>query len=375
MKKIVVVFDGASPEHEVSVITGIQVIEKIDRSLFVPFPVYMDKDGVFHLLKNFSNRNDFNINRKTSISFGSDKNGAYFRNNHFFGRKTYFECAYLALHGGVGESGQIQGFFETIGSPYTSPSVESSSIAMNKSLTKEVLASYRIKTVKSEGYLSSEIESGIESILNSTTIKLPVIVKPAHLGSSIGIGIARTKIELKKLLLSTSQVDTEVLIEKFLSPIKEYNISVRSVSSGTLEVSEIEMPLTNEQMLTFADKYQRGGKKSGGMANLNRQLPAQISSKLASEIRRIAIDAYRAIRAQGLIRIDFMVHNDEIFVTEVNPIPGSMSYYLWEATGIPFKDQITESINSSIKHHSEMRSKKINYKSDILEKFISSTNH
>jgi D-alanine-D-alanine ligase len=159
------------------------------------------------------------------------------------------------------------------------------------------------------------------------------------------------------------------LIEKFIKNFTEYNVAVRKVN-GKIETSEIEKPISSDEILSFADKYQRGGKKTGGMASLLRELPAKISKTLEKEIKQLAVDVFKAIRGKGMIRIDFMVQNKNIYVTEVNPIPGSMSFYLWEASGISFKQQITDLIEQSIIDNEERLSKRLEYKTDIIEKFV-----
>jgi hypothetical protein len=193
--------------------------------------------------------------------------------------------------------------------------------------------------------------------------------KPAHLGSSIGITIAKTQIELKKALLAASLVDSEVLVEKLMKNFIELNVSVRQINNK-LEVSEIEQPISKDEILSFADKYQRGGKKAGGMSSLARELPAHIPSKLQKEIIDIALKVFRIVRAKGLIRIDFMVVANKVYVTEVNPIPGSMSYYLWEASGVSFKNQITDLIQQSFVDAQSQNAKHISYSTDIVSKFI-----
>ena len=149
----------------------------------------------------------------------------------------------------------------------------------------------------------------------------------------------------------------------------EYNISVRK-KGEEIEVSEIEKPVSKDEILSFADKYQRGGKKTGGMASLNRELPAKIDSKLRKKIEDVAKRSFELIRAKGMLRIDFMYVNDEVYVTEINPIPGSMAFYLWEASGISFKNQITDMLHQAEVDDNNRKSKLLKYDSDIVEKFV-----
>lgn len=355
MKNVIILFGGASAEHEVSVISGLQVLEKIDKKIFKPFAVKLTKNNLFEYYEGLESRKDYLKIKPQTINFGRDAKGAYFTSNNLFKNKIYIDIAYLAFHGGNGESGQVQGFLETLNVPYTSPNVEASAISMNKILTKQVLEENNIKTV--------------EYYNDPSKANLPVIIKPAHLGSSIGINIAKTKVELKKYLLLANQVDSEVLIERFVKNFKEYNVAVRKIGDK-IETSEIEKPLSEDEILSFADKYQRGGKKSGGMASLQRELPAKISKSLEKEIKETAIKVFKAVRAKGMLRIDFMLEGKKLYVTEINPIPGSMSFYLWEASGISFKQQITDLLEQAVLDQEERLSKKLDYKTDIVEKFV-----
>lgn len=374
MKKVGILFGGVSAEHEVSVITGLQVLEQIDRKAYEPYALYLTKQGVFKY-QNIKKRKDFNLNGGTTVTFGKDENGAFFSEGKAFGKKVYLDACYLAFHGGNGESGQVQGFLETLGIPYTSPDVEASVITMNKVLTKQVLTDNGINVVSGVSVFSSDIKDDIDKVVAKIKkeTSFPVIVKPVHLGSSIGINIAKKEVELKKYLLEASHVDSEILVEKLLTNFVEYNCAVRMKGSD-IETSEIERPINKDEILSFADKYQRGGnKKQSGMASLNRELPAKISKILKDRIEETAKKAFVACRCKGMVRIDFMaVSSGKIYLTEINPIPGSMAFYLWEASGITFTQQISDLIEQSVLDWHDKSSLNLNYDSDIVEKFVNS---
>ncbi len=371
MKKAAILFGGISPEHEVSVISGLQVIEKIDRTKFSTYAIKLTQDGLFYFYESLFWKQDYLKIKPKLVNFSRDKKGAFFKTSGLISKKVYIDIVYLAFHGGIGESGQVQGLLETLGLPFTSPSTEACSISMNKVLTKEVLDFNGVKTVSWTRVFSEDVKSNIENVIKEVLrkIKLPVIIKPAHLGSSIAINIAKTKIDLKKYLLESSQVDSEVLAEKLMTDFVEYNISVRKIN-GKIETSEIEKPVSKDEILSFADKYERGGKKIGGMASLDRELPAKLSSALEQKIKKTAIQVFKLIRAKGMLRIDFMFAQNNLYLTEVNPIPGSMSFYLWEASGIEFQQQITDLINQSFVDNDQKNSLSLKYDSDIVEKFV-----
>ncbi len=371
---ILVMFGGTSPEHEVSVITGLQVVENIDQDRYEVYPVYVGKDGSFKYLKNLSTRKDFKTAKQISATFGRDLSGGYIEFEGFRSTKIYPYSAYLAFHGGEGEGGAMQGMLEVLGIPYTSTTKEGSVITMNKQLTKDQVKQYGITTVSSINLRSVDIKENSEAEVNKILrqIHLPVIVKPVHLGSSIGIHVAKTEIELEKALLESSFIDSEILIEEYLKDFVEYNCAVRLIN-GKVETSEIERPKSQDEILSFADKYQRGGKKSGGsgMASLHRELPAKISDELKSEIQEAAKKAFIACRCKGMVRIDFMRTADNtLYLTEINPIPGSMAFYLWEASGISFKLQITDLIEQSKLDFENTKSKNLDYSTDIIERFV-----
>jgi D-alanine-D-alanine ligase len=206
------------------------------------------------------------------------------------------------------------------------------------------------------------------------TLPLPLIIKPVHLGSSIGITIVTTELELEQQLALAARTDSEILLEPALRDFTEFNVSVRS-NQGRVECSPIEEPKREGEVLSFDDKYANGGKKGGGtgdgggMELLDRTVPADISADLAAEIVNLATKVYRACRLEGLLRIDFMYSAGELYCTEINPIPGSLSFYLWEPAGETFEQQITQAVEDAADRHS----KKIRiepYQTDIVEKFI-----
>ena len=373
-KDILIMFGGVSAEHEVSIITGLQVFEKIDRNLYTPHAIYVSKIGEMSYLSGLTSRRDFLACKRLAITGHQDAKGPIVQTIGLIRHTIRPTAAYLAFHGGSGESGPVQGFLDTIGLAYTGPSQESAVITMNKQVTKSALTTANVMTVPGKSYLSSSIHADAHALTKSilSEFRLPLIVKPVHLGSSIGIKVVHTEIDLEKALIESAYMDTEVLVEVFLSDFKEYNCAVRCVN-GILETSEIERPLSSKEILSFADKYERGGKKTGGsgMASLQRELPAKISEDLKIQIQETAKKAYVACRCTSMVRIDFMFTPiGELYLTEINPIPGSMAYYLWEASGVPFTQQITDLIEQAERDHTAKKSLVLDYKTDIVEKFI-----
>lgn len=372
-KSVLLMFGGISAEHEVSVVTGLQTLEHVDKNLYDVFVVYATKQGEFFYLPGLKERKGFLKSNRVNVSFGRDTKGGFIKSNGVVSKKIYPYCAYLSFHGGLGESGSAQGLLESVGIPFTGCTSEGAVVAMNKKLTKETISSAGIATVPDVRFFADELRTHTEESA-SRAIKelgLPLIVKPVHLGSSIGLTVARTEIALQKGLLEAAHADTEILVEPFLEQITEYNCAVRVVE-GKLEASEIEKPISKDAILSFADKYERGSKKAGnGMASLSRELPAKISPELRDQIRSTALRAFTAARLSGMARIDFMQDkNGKLYLTEINPIPGSMAFYLWEASGIPFQTQISDSIEAGVAEAQKRVSKRFDYASEIIQKFV-----
>ncbi len=376
-KNVLIFFGGKSAEHEVSIITGLQVVENIDRDKFNPHIIYIHKNGLFDYKGQLTSRKDFQTKMTKNVIFGSDKDGGFIEHKNTLGRnKVYIDAAYLALHGGTGEDGTMQGFLQALGIPHTSPSHESSIIAMNKCFTKLLLHSDNLPTLTSDSIKRSdlnEIDKKIQDLVD--TLSLPLIVKPAHLGSSIGIEVAHTRIDLEKAIRSALLIDDSALIEPYIESFTEYNISIRS-DGDFIQTSPIEKPLSDGEILSFDDKYnsENGGKKTAakGMASLIREIPADISNDISDLIKKKAIQAYKTVGAKGVVRIDFMIDHkkpSEPFITEINAIPGSMSFYLWEASGEDFPSQISHTIEDTLKQNKKSNPQ-LDYKTDIVEKFI-----
>ena len=375
--QICIAFGGVSAEHEVSVITGLQVAEKIDRSRYDVYCIYIAKDGRMLGYGDLPSRKSFLSAKSKTLSVGRDAKGSFFREHGAFGKTIRPNAVYMAFHGGTGESGPFQGLLESFDIALTSSGIEGAVITMNKGIGKEILASYGLPVVEGVTLRSVEILANSQAVAHRAVenIGLPVIVKPAHLGSSIGIHIVREEIELEKRLLEAAYLDAETVVERFIPSFREYSCAVR-MHNGHIEASEIESPIAKDAILSFADKYQRGGgKKSGhaesGMASLQRELPAKVDIALRERIIDTAKKAFIATRCKGSPRIDFMVTPEgQLYITEINPIPGSMGFYLWEAKGISFTQQITDAIEQAMVDYTDRVAKRLDYSTDIIEKFV-----
>lgn len=366
-KKVAIMFGGRSLEREISIITAMQVLSNIDITLFEVEPVYMF-EGDFYVggvdkIASFVNFNP-TLHKKVFLIKGEfytikrDKLCKFFKP----------DVALLCCHGGEGENGILQSLLEYNDIPYTSSDTLSSAVCMDKGISKRIFENLLLNVLPYEIVSKSEFEDDenatierIESILN-----YPLIVKPAAQGSSIGIGVAKDREELRFAMQVAAQFDNRMVVEQKLSDFKEVNCACLE-KDGKLIVSETEQPCSPSDFLTFDDKYGTGGKMSG----LSRIMPAQIGS-LDLVVKATTERVYREMGLFGAVRIDYLVDEkkNKVYINEINTIPGSMAFYLFEGVGISFLEMITILCNEAILRHLHSKKRTV-YKTDVLSGFVS----
>ena len=355
-KTIAVFFGGRSPEHDVSIVTALQVMSALDPEAYEVFPVYLATDGSWwtgDLLRDRASYlpapEQFAALTNVTLDVNAGKGPRLIAKSSSMFRKPAefpFDVAVPSFHGLVGEDGQIQGMFEAAGIPYTGMRTMASAILMDKVATKRVLAStdvavlpYRELRRPREGLLITEAELA-ERI---GEFPGPWCVKPSHLGSSIGVARVETLQELSDVLPGIFRYDSAAILEPFVENMVEYNVAV-SALAGSVRTSAVERPKRTSELLDFKEKYLSGGgsKKGGskapgqsseGMLSLTRELNPQLMQGLEDRIRNWAAVAFLAVAGTGAPRIDFIGNGEtgEIWLNEVNPCPGSFGYFLWEA--------------------------------------------
>ncbi len=356
--RVAVIFGGCSPEHDVSIITGLQTLAAIDTTAFDPFPVYIDLNGQWYIGPALSRRETYIPSAESKRYLTPVRLDASVRELgvlHPIARTMFrptspieFDIALPALHGLTGENGSLQGLFELINLPYTGMRPLAGAVFMDKIATKNHLRSYNIPLLPATTI--SKPTQGLmldEDILAEIchTLTFPCCVKPRHLGSSIGVAKVDTPAELNAVLPEIFKVDTHAIAEPFVPNLVEYNIAVRRLPDGRVVTSAIEQPKCTEDLLDFRQKYGAGGKtgqKSGstssgsnseGMLSLTRDINPKLPPKLEHAIRTHASTAFDALDGTGAPRVDFLCNSQtgEIWLNEINPTPGSMGYFLWEA--------------------------------------------
>lgn len=362
--KVAVFFGGKSVEHEVSVISAVQAMNSLDDNKYDIFPVYITKKGEFY--HNFAMRQieafkdiDLLLKKSQKVIFQSDENTTVmvkypakkFGNNII----SAIDIAFPVTHGTNVEDGALQGYFRTLGLPFTGCDVLASAVCMDKFVAKTMLKSANFPVVDCLRFTFIDYKN-VNSITQKVEEKFdyPVIIKPVNLGSSVGISKAKGKAELEVALETAFSFAEKVIVEPCIPNLREINCAVIG-DMEFAESSECEEPLNAKDILGFAEKYESGSKSSkhSGMASLQRQIPADIPSELRENIRKTAVESFKFLDCNGVARIDFLLNaeTNEFFINEFNTIPGSLSFYLFEPIGMKYSTLLDKMIELALKRN------------------------
>ena len=353
MKTNIAVFFGCrSVEHEVSIISAVQAMNAINREKYDVTPVYVTKDGEMYtgdiLFKIEAYRNLNELYKKCQKVNFVRQNGKVVMlpdSTSLFSKKKAVEIdvAFPIVHGTNCEDGTIQGFFEYLNLPYVGCDILSSAVGMDKAVFKDVLKNAGLPVLDCICIRSREYVAKKEEYQNEIAEKIgfPLIVKPVNLGSSVGITKVNTPEELDEAVTLAFSFADKILLEHAVTAIREINCSVLG-DADNCQASVCEEPFMNDEILSYEDKYlsnSKGG-QSKGMASLGRKIPADLSDEQSDKIRSLACDIFKAIGASGVVRIDFIIdkETDTVYANEINTIPGSLAFYLWDATGIKYPE-------------------------------------
>ncbi len=382
--RLAVLYGSRSCEHEVSIISAVQLMQNVDREKYDLIPLYISQDGVWYtgeaLLKmqTYAPFRPFGagIKRVTlDLTAGSGALLHYQRSNGILGGiseefVTRIDCVIPVFHGLHGEDGSVQGILEIADLPYTSTGICGSAIGMDKIAMKAFFLGCGFPVLPGFGVTRSEWEDAREDCLRRIEESLgwPVFVKPACLGSSIGVSRADNPEELIAAMDLAVSYDRRVLIEKGLDRPAEVNCSVLGYDRKALP-SVLEMPNAGgEAFLGFKEKYLSQG-ASKGMASLKRIIPAPVSEELKKKIQDLSVRIFRAMDCKGVVRIDYMLDrfSDRFYITEINTIPGSLSFYLWKETGMAYSELIDHMVEAALEAHRDKHRSNYAYTSDILK--------
>lgn len=389
--KLGVFFGGKSVEHEVSIITAIQAIENINKEKYDIIPVYIAKNNKMYCgefigdIRQYKDINSLlNNSREVTLAQKGDKVVLLKCNKRFFEKSIYdyIDIAFPIVHGTNVEDGTIQGYLKMFNLPYVGCDVISSAVGMDKYVCKCLLKENNIPVLDCKCFTLKDFNDSVENIMEEVEkdIPYPVIVKPVNLGSSVGIEIAKNKEELQKSIENAFSYSKKILVEKVIVKLKEVNCSVVGDYEEAM-ASECEEPVKTDEILSYTDKYISGGKKTGGkMAGSKNsmnagvlKLPAEITKEQKQTIQDLAIKTFKILGCSGVIRIDFMIDEDtnQIYVNEVNTIPGSLSFHLWRATNLNYTDLLDKLIDLSLKRNREDKQMTYSFDSNILSGYTS----
>ena len=385
-KQIGVIFGSRSCEREVSIISAVQLMRFADREKYDIIPVYIDEQGSWYTgetLKEIQSFKPFRPDGKGILRVWPDLtsgSGALLYTQKGSGllsrEKTEIaariDVYIVVMHGLNGEDGTLQGLLELANIPYTSTGVTGSGIGMDKIIMKQFFRGADLPVLPAKWYTRKEFATDCEKVISEIAADpgYPVFVKPANLGSSIGVSRADNGQELEEALKLAFEYDRRVLVEKGLDKPIELNCSVLGYDDD-ISASPIEMPLNHDEFLDFRDKYLGGG-GSKGMASLSRVLPAPIEDDLKSEIQEMSKKIFRMLDCKGVVRIDYMFDRatEKLYITEINTIPGSLAFYLWEKDGVTYRELIDRMIACAEKAHADKNQANYAYTSDILKNAV-----
>jgi D-alanine-D-alanine ligase len=380
--KLGVIFGGETVEHEISIISALQAIKSIDNDKYEVIPIYIGKDREWyygHILLDIDTYKDIEDTKKYLKRVTLYKKGDKFLLQQTTGllRKdiTDLDVILPVVHGNNVEDGTLAGYLDTIGIPYVSSRVLGSALGQDKVVMKQVMASCGIPIVDYIWFYDNEYLTDKDEIIeNIKKMGYPVVVKPATLGSSVGITFVKSEKDIKPAIEEAIAYDVKIVVEKAVDNLTEVNASVLG-NYEVQRVSPIEEVMGEDEILSYQDKYLSGGKSKGGaskgMASTSRIIPARISDKLTKDIQETAIKVFKVLNLSGVCRIDFLIDSktNKFYVNEPNTIPGSLSFYLWKEDGLEYKELLNEMINACIKEYKNRSRKTRSFDTNILENF------
>ena len=380
--KVAVIFGGHSTEHEVSIISGLQAAAALDSNKYDVVPLYIDKDNRFYTGAALS---DVAIYRAPRAEFGkaatrvilvAGENGVDMVKYPApkFGKAVVgsFEVAIPVVHGTNVEDGTLMGYLEMLGVPYSSCDVASSAAGMDKFMMKNVLAAAGLPVLPAKVFRAKAYTLGADAVMDSIEkdIGYPVIVKPVNLGSSIGISKATDRESLQTAMDTAVQFADRILVERAVENLREINCSVLG-DAVEAKASVCEEPIAAADVLDFNQKYISDGSKSSGMATLKRRCPAELPDGMTEQVQQLAVETFQALGCFGVARVDFLndTKSGEVWVNEINTIPGSLSFYLWEESGLSFAALMDTLVNLAFRRARERKALTFTFESNILAGF------
>ena len=387
MIKVGVIFGGESVEHEVSVISAVQAMEYMNVDKYDIIPIYISKERIWYtgkMLMDIDVYKDFNDLKRYAKEVTLTKKGDKFvlvsTKGLFQKEITDIDIAFPIVHGNNVEDGSIQGYLDSIGIPYVGSNVLGSALGQDKVVMKQLFQSQNLPIVDYVWFYENEYnDDKVDIIKKIKKMGYPVVVKPATLGSSVGITFVKTEKEIESAISEALKYDVKIIVEKAVENLIEVNCSVLGDYKHQ-ETSAIEEVLSDNELLTYADKYIGEGKGklkgapvkgSKGMASASRVIPAKIDKKLSDEVTKLSKEAFKLLNLSGVCRIDFLIDkkSKKVYINEPNTIPGSLAFYLWTPIGKKYETLLDDMINIAIKNYKTKVKKTYSFDTNILSNF------
>lgn len=373
-----VIFGGRSVEHDVSIVTGHQIMQAFDKSRYDVIPIYITRDGKWFSgeplleLENFKDDSITSHEKVDEVILSPDVRHHGLIRNPLAGRFQKSEIIRLdvifpAVHGTHGEDGTLQGLFELTDIPYVGFATCGSALTNDKILTKQILQQNNIPVVDGISFSRADWLSYPEVIIGRLKDELgfPMFVKPATLGSSIGITPVHDDSLLRPGIDIAANFDRRILVEKAITGGIEINCAVMGYGND-IKISVLEQPLSWSEFLAFEDKYLRGDE---GMKSADRIIPAPISDELTQKIKDLSVKAFKAVDGRGITRIDYLVKPDkgEVYLNEMNTLPGSLSFYLWRETEMNDSQVVDYLVKLARDAQADKRRNMYDYQTNLIE--------
>jgi D-alanine-D-alanine ligase len=377
MKTVAVFFGGRSPEHDISIITAISSVIKplqLTKNYDV-VPVYITKTGKWIVDKSLTDIKTYQTRKIDELALKAKPLSVSFDGGLTIGKKR-IDVAFPAMHGGYGEDGSLMGLLRMAGIPFVGSDMDASVIAMDKVLAKQVAAANNIATSKFVFFSRAEVLRGVHLVTDATEKKLayPLFVKPAHLGSSIGITKVKNSVELINALEVAAYYDEKIIVEEAVNNLIEVTVPV--MGNDEPVVALVERPhAKGDDVFDFDTKYMSGGGKKSGVKQSGAQgyseLPAKISADLYKKSEDTAVAVYAAIGARGLARVDLLIDSKQskVYFNEVNPLPGSLYAHNWRASGVPTVELVEKLIGYAEAYFEEQKKLTTSFSSSFLHQF------
>ncbi|MFI3239299.1 MAG: D-alanine--D-alanine ligase family protein [Bacteroidales bacterium] len=377
--KVGVFFGGVSVEHEISVLSALQAINAFDTDKYEIIPIYISKQGKFFIgeaLMDVKNFNDIpaliaKLSEVYMLPVRGDYNLYNMKKSLFSGNKVAvtLDVAIPVLHGTNGEDGVFEGFLETIGIPYAGCNTLASANGMDKITMKMILQACDVPVVDYVWFTDREWFDCRDELIAKIETKLgyPVIVKPANLGSSVGIGRAANRAELVEKIDNAEIYSARIVVEDMVEELQEINCSVLG-DVDEYQSSVCEEPIKSGEILSYEDKYMGGTKSAKGMQASEKRIPADLPEDVTKRVQFLAGETFRVLSCHGVSRVDVIIDrkSGDIYVNEINTIPGSLSFYLWEASGISFAELMDKLVLLAFKRQRQAAMKTVSYDMNIF---------